>query len=151
MPADGVANALISPEGMPKPTRQPKNRKKPTQEEEKRLRAISEAVDRYLKFALQAGVQRHRFLRELFALSCRMTRPVFIRTVERALRYQITDIDTLQRIARLCLSQDDRPLTGVDVDESFRQRETYQQGHLTDAPDFTSYDKMLDESEDDDG
>ena len=151
LPADGVANALISPEGMPKPTRQPKNRKKPTQEEEKRLRAISEAVDRYLKFALQAGVQRHRFLRELFALSCRMTRSVFILTVERALRYQITGIDTLQRIARLCLSQDDRPLTGVDVDESFRQRETYQQGHLTDAPDFTSYDKMLDESEDDDG
>jgi hypothetical protein len=28
----------------------------------------------------------------------------------------------------LCLSQDDRPLPGADVDESFRQRETYQQG-----------------------
>jgi hypothetical protein len=150
LPADGVSNALLSPEGMPKPTRQPKNRKKPTQEEEKRLRAISEAVDRYLTFALRAGVQRHRFLRELFALSCRMTRSVFIQTVERALRYQITDIDTLQRIARLCLSQDDVPLTGVVVDESFRQREAYQQGHLTDAPDFTSYDKMLDDNEDDD-
>src|SRR5207247_9815889 len=53
LPADGVTNTLISPEGMPKPARQPKNRKRPTQEEEKRLRAISEAVDRYLKFALK--------------------------------------------------------------------------------------------------
>ena len=151
LPADGVTNTLISPEGMPKPVRQPKNRKRPTQEEEKRLRAISEVVDRYLKFALQAGVQRHRFLRELFALSCRMTRSLFIQTIERALRYQITDIDTLQRIARLCLSQDDRPLPDADVDESFRQREAYQQGSLTDAPDFSLYDKMLEDNEDDDG
>ena len=151
LPADGVSNTLISPEGMPKPARQPKNRKRPTQEEEKRLRTISEAVDRYLKFALQAGVQRHRFLRELFALSCRMTRSLFIQTIERALRYQITDIDTLQRIARLCLTQDDRPLPGADVDESFRQRDAYQQGSLTDAPDFSLYDKMLEDNEDDDG
>jgi hypothetical protein len=151
LPADGVTNALISPEGMPKPTRQPNNRKKPTQEEEKRLRAISETVDRYLQFSLQAGVQRHRFLRELFALSRRMTRSLFIQTIERALRYRITDIDTLWRIARLCLSQDDVQLPGVDVDENFRQREAYQQGHLTDAPDFTLYEKMLEDNEDDDG
>jgi transposase len=150
LPADGVHNALISPEGMPKPPRQPKNRKRPTQEEEKRLRAISEVVDRYLKFALNDGVQRHRFLRELFALSCRMTRSVFIETIERALRYQITDIDTLQRIARLCLTQDVL-LPDVGVDESFRERETYQQGHLTDAPDFSPYDQMLKNDEDDDG
>src|SRR5438067_12725745 len=38
LPADGITNALISPEGLPKPPRQPKNRKRPTQEEEKRLR-----------------------------------------------------------------------------------------------------------------
>jgi transposase len=146
LPADSVHNALISPAGMPKPARQPKHRKRPTQEEEKRLRAISEVVDRYLKFALHDGMQRHRFLRELFALSCRMTRSVFIETIERALRYQITDIDTLQRIARLCLTQDVL-LPDVDVDESFREREAYRQGHLTDAPDFSLYNQMLENDE----
>ncbi len=150
VPADGVRNALISPEGMPKPPRQPKNRKRPTQEEEKRLRGISEVVDRYLKFALDDGVQRHRFLRELFSLSCRTTRSVFIETIERALRYQITDIATLQRIARLCVTQS-VPLPDVDVDESFREREAYQQGHLTDAPDFSAYDHMLEDDEDEHG
>jgi hypothetical protein len=79
-----------------------------------------------------------------------MTRSVFIETIERALRYQITDIDTLQRIARLCLTQDVL-LPDVGVDESFRERETYQQGHLTDAPDFSPYDQMLKNDEDDDG
>ena len=135
---------------MPKPPRQPKNRKRPTQEEEKRLRGISEVVDRYLKFALDDGVQRHRFLRELFSLSCRTTRSVFIETIERALRYQITDIATLQRIARLCVTQS-VPLPDVDVDESFREREAYQQGHLTDAPDFSAYDHMLEDDEDEHG
>jgi hypothetical protein len=151
LPPDGVHNALLSPEGMPKPARQPKNRKRPTEHEEQRLRAISDSVDQYLNFALQAGPQRHRFLRELFALSRRMSRSVFIQTIERALRYQIADIPTLQRIARLCVSQDEIPLPFADVDESFLQRDAYQQGHLTDAPDFSLYDNMLDDNEDDDG
>jgi hypothetical protein len=39
----------------------------------------------------------------------------------------------------------------VEVDESFRQRDAYQQGHLTDAPDFGLYDQMLDDQEGNDG
>jgi hypothetical protein len=151
LPADGVRNHVFSPEGMPAPARQPKNRKQPAQEEEKRLRAISETVDGYLNFALHAGVQPHRFLRELFALSCRMTPAVFRQTIERARHYRITDIETLRRIARLSISQQEFQLTGVEVDESFCQREAYQQGHLTDAPDFDLYDQMLDDQEDSDG
>src|SRR5207249_139950 len=83
---------------------------------------------------LHAGVQPQRFLRELFALSCRVTAAVFIQTIERALRYRITDIETLRRIARLSISQQEFQLSGVEVDESFRQREAYQQGHLTGWP-----------------
>ena len=74
LPADGVRN----PEGMPPPARQPKHRKQPAQEEEKRLRAMSATVDGYLNFALHAGVQPQRFLRELFALSRRMTAALFL-------------------------------------------------------------------------
>jgi len=144
-------NHVFSPEGMPQPARQPKNRKQPAQEEEKRLRAMSASVDGYLNFALHAGVQPQRFLRELFALSCRVTAAVFIETIERARRYRITDIETLRRIARLSISQQEFQLSGVEVDESFRQREAYQQGHLTDAPDFGLYDQMFDDQEGNDG
>src|SRR2546422_908329 len=151
LPADAVRNQVFSPEGMPQSARQPKNRKQPAQEEEKRLRAMSATVDGYLHFALHAGVQPQRFLRELFALSCRVTAAVFIQTIERALRYRITDIETLRRIARLSISQQEFQLSGVEVDESFRQREAYQQGHLTDAPDFCLYDQMLDDQEGSDG
>ena len=151
LPADGVHNQVFSPEGMPKPARQPKNRHKPTDEEEKRLRAISVPVAGYLDFAVQSGVQRHRFVRDLFALSRRIPARAFIQTVERALQYRITDIRTLERIARLSISQDSIDVSGIDVDESFHQREAYQQGRLTDAPDFSLYDQMLEDSEDDDG
>jgi transposase len=149
--ADGVRNHVFSPEGMPQSARQPRNRKQPTQEEEKRLRAMSATVDGYLNFALHAGVQPQRFVRELFGLSCRMTPAVFVETLARALHYRITDLETLRRIARLSISQQEFQLSGVEVDESFRQREAYQQGHLTDAPDFGLYDQMLDDQEGNDG
>jgi transposase len=147
LPADGIRNQVFSPEGMPRPARQPHNRKQPAQEEEKRLRAMSATVDGYLNYALHAGVQPQRFLRELFALSRRVTAAVFLETMERALRYRITDIETLRRIARLSICQQEFQLGGVEVDESFRQRDAYQQGHLTDAPDFDLFDQMLDDPE----
>lgn len=148
LPADGVKNQRFSPEGMPAPRHQPNNRKRPTAEEEKRLRAMAQAVDAYLDFVLkgEGGIQRHRFVRELFALSGRMTSSVFIQTVERALSYRITSIETLERIALLYLSQGAQTLPCVDVDESFRQRDAYLEGSLTDAPDFSLYDKMLEEN-----
>jgi hypothetical protein len=135
---------------MPAPRHQPNNRKRPTEEEEKRLRTMSPAVDAYLDFVLKgnAGVQRHRFIRELFAMTTRMTSVLFLQTIERALRYRIASIEILERIALLYLSQGAQTLPCVDVDESFRQRDAYLEGSLTDAPDFSLYDKML---EDDNG
>jgi transposase len=150
VPADGVKNQRLSPEGMPPPRHQPKNRKRPTEEEEKRLRAVAPAVAAYLDFALkgEGGNQRHRFIRELFALTSRMPGSVFIQTIERALRYRITSMETIERIAILYMTQEMPELPCVDVDEDFQNREAYMEGRLTDAPDLSIYDKLL---EDDDG
>lgn len=146
LPSEGVRNAKFSPPGQPSPPGHPRNCKQPTQEEEKRLRAVSPGVDAYLSFALKLmGIARHRFIRELFALSRQMTPTLFIRTVERALRYRIADIETLRRIAQLYLVQGEPLLPQPAVDEGFRDRDAYRQGHLTDAPDFSQYDKMLED------
>jgi transposase len=152
LPADGTHNQLITPQGMPPPNRQPKDRKRPTAEEEKRLRAMSPTVDRYLNFvAKSAGdMRRHHFIRELFTLSRRMPAALFLQTVERALHYGIRDGETLQRIARLLLSQGQLPLFTAEVDENFAEREAYQQGRLTEAPDFSLYDEMLEDEDDPD-
>jgi hypothetical protein len=160
LPPDGVKNALFSPEGQPQPRHMPKHRHHGSQQEEKRLRAMGAEVEAYVDYAIQTpGIQRHRFLRELFALSRQVTEAVFVQALQRALRYRIAHIETLRRIAWFCMSQGEQRLPEADVDESFRQRPAYQEGCLTDDPDLSIYDQTLEEddenrepeSEDEDG
>ena len=111
-------------------------------------RAWETEVAAYLDYALTApGVQRHRFTRELFALSRKVTRSVFVKTVQRALRYRIVDLATVRRIAWLCISQAEDVLPEADVDEDFQQRPAYQEGCLTDQPDLSVYDQLCEEDE----
>ena len=148
LPADGVKNERFSPEGLPKPRHNPQNRKKPTLEEEKRLRAMSEVVGAYLDFALKPqGIERHGFLRKFFALSRKMTVALFIRSIERAHKYRITNIETIERIAFLCMRQGTEKLPSVEIDEGFREREAYLQGHLTDQPDLSKYEDIMEEGD----
>ena len=143
LPADGVKNARFSPEGQPLPRYQPRNRRHGSRQEEQRLRAMGPEVSAYVDHALQTlGVQRHRFLRELFALSRQVTPSVFVETLSRALRYRVVHLETLRRIAWFCMSQGQQPLPYVDVDDSFHQRAAYQEGFLTDAPDLSIYDDI---------
>lgn len=146
LPADGVKNGRFSPEGQPAPRYLPKNRKHGSQHEEQRLRVLGSDVTAYLDYALATpGIQRHRFLRELFALSRQVTPTVFAQTLQRARQYRVVELQSLQRIAWFCLSQGEPSLPSIDVDESFRQRPAYQDGYLTDEPDLSRYDDLSDE------
>jgi hypothetical protein len=137
----GVKNQLISPEGMPTPAYKPKDRKRPTEQEEKKLRTMAEEVDRYLNFALQEkGISKHRFLRQLFSLSQKVAPAIFIATVERALKYRISDIETIERICLLHLSSSAKEVPYVNCDEDLESREAYQQGRLSDSVDLSVYD-----------
>jgi len=150
LPADGVRGQYISPPGQPKPRHQPTRRRRDARQEEQRLRAMGSAVADYLDFAQKApGVQRHRFTRELFALSRKVTPSVFTKTAQRALRYRIVDLATLRRIAWLCMSQGEDVLPRAEVDEDFQQRPAYQEGCLTEEPDLSVYDQWFEEKEED--
>jgi len=144
LPPDGVKNACFSPEGQPTPRHQPKARKRGSEQEERRLRALGADVAAYLDYALKTvAVQRHRFVRELFALSRKVTDAVFVETVQRALRYRILDMATIQRIAWFCMSQGEERVFDADVDDSYRERPAYLEGCLTDEPDLSIYDEMF--------
>jgi hypothetical protein len=151
LPPDGTRCQHYSPPGEPKPRHQPRNRHRHAKLEEQRLRELGGEVSAYLDFALAApGVQRHRFTRELFALSRKLADAVFRQTARRAHRYGIVELATLQRIAWLCLSQAEDVLPEVDVDEDFRQRPAYQEGYLTDQPDLSVYDQLREEKREED-
>jgi hypothetical protein len=142
LPADGVKNAHFSPGGQPPPRYLPKHRSHGSQHEEQRLRVLGPEVAGYVDFALQTpSLQRHRFLRELFALSRKVMPAVFVEALARARRYRVVQMETLQRIAWLCMSQGQHPLPEAEVDESFRQHPAYQEGFLTDEPDLSVYDE----------
>ena len=151
LPPDGTRQQYYSPPGQPKPRHQPKNRRRHAKLEEQRLRALGDEVSAYLDFALSApGVQRHRFTRELFALSRKLTSEVFRKTAHRAHRYRIVELATLRRIAWLCLSQEEDVLPEPEVDEDFRQRPAYQEGYLTDQVDLSVYDQLNEEKKEED-
>ncbi len=76
-----------------------------------------------------------------------MPNAVFIQSIERALRYQIASIATIERIALLHMTQDIPELPLVDVDEAYRERDAYLEGSLTDAPDLSIYDQLLEEDD----
>jgi transposase len=149
LPADGVKNELFSPKGQPKPQYQPKDRKKPTEGEERKLRSLSEEVEAYLSFVLkQKGIQKHRFIRQLYGLYQKIVLPLFIKTINRALKYHITDIQTLERIAILQLKEGNYEVPFVETNEDFQDRASYLEGRLTDEVDLSGYDNMM---EDEDG
>jgi len=137
LPADGVRSAKFSPPGQPAPPHHPHHRHHPTELEEKHLRALAPAVGAYLDYALPTkGLARHQFLRRLLALSRKMSLELFTQTVERARKYRITSLETLQNIAWLYLQQGPGQVPLVEIDAAFRQREAYQEGSLTDPPEL---------------
>lgn len=144
LPAEGVRNERFSPEGLPRPRYQPKSRRKPTVQEEQRLRAMAEVIGEYLDFALAPkGIQRHRFVRELFGLTQELTTALFLEVIERALKYRIKSIETIRSIARMYLRQGVDTLPCAEVDEGLLEREAYVEGRLSDEPDFSGYDDLL--------
>ena len=148
MPYEGVKNETIDPKGQSKPKHQPKYRKKPTAQEERTLRATSEEVNAYLNFAIKkGGRQKHRFIRELYGLHKKLAPSLFIKTVKRALKYHITDTKTIERIAILLMKEGNYDVPSVEIDQEFRDRESYLDGRFAGGVDLSVYDKMMEEED----
>jgi transposase len=149
IPADGVKNEQVAPEGQQKPPYKPKNRKKPSAKEEKILRTAAKEIDAYLDFAIKNGVkQKHRFIRALYGLYRKIALELFIKTLNRALKYRITNINTIERIATLQLTAGNVQLPMAPIDEHLEKRPSYIEGCVADQVDLSVYDKI---TGDDDG
>jgi transposase len=140
LPPEGVKHQQFHPPGQPAPRHPAKNRRHRTEAEEKHLRALAPAVSAYLDFALPVkGIQRHEFIRRLLALSRKMSVGILTQSLERAQKYRITCLATVERIALLCLQQGEGHLPFAEVDAQFTQRQAYQEGSLTEPPDLARY------------
>ena len=63
------------------------------------------------------------------------------------LGYRVVELLSLERIVWLCMSQQEPPLPQAEVDDRFRERPAYLEGHLTDEPDLSIYDRPADDAD----
>jgi len=149
LPPFGVKNEKFSPPGQPKSRYQPKNRKKPTAGEEKQLRALGKDVENYLEFAVRkSGKAKHRFIRSLYRLHKKTADSLFVKAIQRANKYRITNIETVESIIVLLMRDGNYTFPVIDLDEEFRQRESYLEGRFTDDVDMSVYKLSQKEKED---
>ena len=142
LPPDGVKNKKFNPKGEPKSRYQPKNRKKPTAGEEKILRSAAPEVDAYLDFVLtMKGKPRHRLVRQLYGLHKKTALSLFVKAIERALKYRIRNVDTIENIIRLLIKDASYELLLPEVNYDFTNRSAYLEGRFTDEVDLSVYDK----------
>ena len=147
LPPEGVKNEKIPPKGQSKPKHQPKYRKNPTAREEQTLRAVSEEVNAFLDFAIKKGRQKHGFIRQFYGLHKTLAPLLFIKTVKRALKYRITDIKTIERIAALLMKEGNYNAPSPLYDQEFKNRQAYHDGRFAGDVDLSVYDKIMEQED----
>ncbi len=113
------------------------------------MRTAADEIDAYLSFALKekGAKSKHRFIRQLYGLYKKMALSLLIKTIKRAKKYRITDIQTLESIAVLLIKEGNYDMPSAQIDSEFKNRQAYHEGRFAGHVDLADYDKMM---EDDD-
>jgi transposase len=143
LPPEGVRGKIF-PENRPHIPYQPRHRDNPTAEEELILRNASPGVGAYLDIYLKTmGLGRHRFLRELHGLFRRLSPNLFCQVIERAHRFKVIDVRTLEEIARLIVREGNWTVADTAPSEAYLDRESFEEGRLSEPADFSIYERLL--------
>jgi len=151
LPHEGTRGEIFKPHGT-NPAHEPRNRKKPSHEEEKRLRALSRVCGRYLDYILskESGIRyKHEFIRSLYGLSKQIVPSLFLETLERALTYQVTSLETLERISSRIMKQERSVDATVspDHDASYANRPAYHEGQFSEETGLNDFRKLTEPAE----
>lgn len=153
LPAHGIKHERFRPAGVPAIRQYPNNCKRPTGAEENRLKAIDPAVTSYLEFLSkepESSQKKYRLTRQLFRLSLKLAPVLFIDTIRRAHRYRIADIETIERIAQQLMRENSFEMESwrdVDGEDDLQDRDIYRDGEVSNPPDMSRYDHLLDADE----
>ena len=149
LPPYGVKNEIFFPPGHSQPKRQPKNRKKATDMEEKKLRNVDPQIDAYLNFIFEkkTGKERNHFIRSLYRLYGKIAQSLFVKTIQRSLKYRITNFETIERIAVLQIKTSGYPMPLVQSECEFENRQTWIDGRISEEVDLSVYDKLMEQED----
>jgi hypothetical protein len=150
LPPFGTKNKKIKPPGIPDSPYQPRHRSAALKEEETKLKSLSPIVSSFIEFvaAQPGGIQaKMTLIRKMESLHKSISFPFFIKTIERAFQYRVTDASTLERIATQLMKQEAYQVPLFDIPEDFEEREAYQDGKTSDEPDLSRFDDFLNQKD----
>ena len=148
LPDWSVKNEKITPPGINTNSYEPNNRKKGCAEEEKSLRDTGFICCEYLDFIKsdQSDVKlKSKFIRDLYHLSKKMTGPLFLECIQRVLKYHISNIDSIEKIAGGFFKNDMYQAPEVSAKNDYENREEYQKGRFSKEADPDAYRKLMEE------
>ena len=153
LPPFGVKNRIFSPPDRPLPSRKPNNRRYGSTEERKRLRQMGEICTLYLDYIDSADCKvryKQKLVRDLYRLSRRLAPELFLSVAERAVRYRIDSVVSLERIASQLIQPE---LPGIPqqpsvAPEIYEERESYKMGRFSSEADPSHFKRLLEEPPD---
>ncbi len=151
LPSEEVKNKLFAPPGVTAPFQAPRSRKYSCKEEEKQLRDMGELFGAYLDYVQSKACKipyKPKFIRELHRLAKKMSRSLFLKTIERALEYQLAAITSVERIAEQLMRNEMQELPEMPLFDRYENRTAYQEGRFSSEADLKRYRKLMQEEED---
>jgi hypothetical protein len=76
----------------------------------------------------------------------KLDQSLFIKSVNRALKYRVTDIATIERIAALEMQSGVYEVQDAEFDAEYKKREAYHSGRFTDEVDLSIYNIFEDDA-----
>jgi hypothetical protein len=144
-----VRNEKYKPKGIDSnPYGEPRNLKKPCDEEERKLRDMGKTTSDYIDFVKspESGIgYRPRFIRSLYALSKKLAVPLWGIVIERALKYHLSSMGSLLKVANQALINSGTSGTPhrADTDlfgKDYEDRPAYREGCFSQENPLTQHD-----------
>jgi len=135
LPPFGHKNKKFFPDGNEKPLFQPRKMVSSAQEEEKILRNISQELAAYLDFIKSTECkckQKQKLIREIYYISKKTTKTIFLKVVQRALKYKVYDIGSINQMIGQVIQSQIYIRPDVTPDQNYMNREAFQQGRFSD-------------------
>ena len=149
LPAHGIRNKRIFPEGL-KVTAKPNNRKKGFTEEEKALRALGAVCCSYLDFIHSNKChnrQKPKLIRDLYYFSKKVSSNILTETLQQALDFNVDTLRSLERIAQNFLQNKLFTENESPVSSDYQKREDYQKGRFSGEANLNRYKALLENEE----
>ncbi len=144
LPAEHIRNEKFTPEGIPI-QRSPNSLTKSSQGHEEWIRKNLPEITDYLEEGVRANSnynQRHRFVTGIYNMAKRLSRDLFLETLERAKSFRIYDLNVLDKICTLIMTINNYEVT--DTEDNFFNyidRPEYLEGAESEAPGSDFYER----------